>query len=264
MTVTVCMIGGLGNQMFEYACGRALALRLGADLQLETSNVDADPIRDYALGHFQGIKCPLVKEPQGRVIKYWGMDYHPEIFDGIDGDVTLRGYFQSWKYFSDVDAQIRKDLTLRSIEISREAIKMSYKCGTPDTVAVHVRMGDYKSDATKAVMGMLPPTYYEEAIELIQQAEKTKMQCFIFSDEIDEAVRYLEIKPHKRITLVRGMSEIEDLWLMACCRHMILANSSFSWWSAYGNMRGGIKVAPKKWLVEIKSDDLCPANWIRI
>ncbi len=241
------MIGGLCNTMFEYACGRALALRLGADLQLETSNVDADPIREYALGCFRGVNCKLVKEPKGRIIEYWGMEYHPEIFDNIEGDVTLRGYFQGWKWFSDVDAQIRKDFTIHSDAIGREAQNLVYQCLQPNTLAIHVRMGDYKSEATKSVMGMLPPSYYKEAVTLIQQAERTQMKCFIFSDEIDEAVRYLEIRAQKNVTLVRSTSSIEDLMLMGCCQHMVLANSSFSWFGAYGNMRGGIKVAPKNW-----------------
>jgi hypothetical protein len=142
---------------------------------------------------------------------------------------------------------------------------MSYKCGEPNTVGLHVRMGDYKSEETKKVMGLLPESYYDEALKVILEAERTNLHVFLFSDEPDEAMKHLGVTKHKRLTTVRGMTDIEDLWLMACCRHLILSNSSFSWLAAYGNLRGGVKVAPKNWFANGQSsEDMCLPNWIRI
>jgi phage terminase large subunit-like protein len=193
------------------------------------------------------------------------MDYKPEIFDGIDGDVTIRGYFQSPKWWADCERQIRSDFVLRSTDISQECLKMAGKINSVNSIAMHVRMGDYRTEeATQKVMGILPVEYYEEALDVIQKADNQKLHVFLFSDEPEEAMKFLGITRHKHMTVVRGMTDIEDLFLMANCRHTIMANSSFSWWGAWASLKQGIRIAPKKWLVEINSDDLCPPQWIRL
>jgi hypothetical protein len=263
--ITATLYGGLGNQLFIYACARALSLRLGTKLQLDTSNVDADPKREYMLHYFRGVTQPRVTESKGRIIEYWGTEYKPELFDGIEGDVTLRGYWQSWKYFIDQEKTIRTDLQLRSADLSREAVKMAGKINSSNSVMVHVRMGDYRTEeATRKVLHSLPETYYDEALKTIIAAETYRPHVFLFSDEMDEAKKLLGITRHKNLTCVTGMTDIEDLWLMANCRHAIIANSSFSWWAAFANNKKGITIAPKNWHIGQPSEDLCPPSWLRL
>jgi hypothetical protein len=241
--------GHLGNQMFQYAATRSLAAE---------ANRSGDGLRP-AVG-WPGDKRPNLYdiftnlEGDRRQIRtelnYAEKHFHfdPEFFSLPDG-VQLSGYFQSWKYFSNIPGQIAYEFSLPTDDWSR------------GSVSVHVRRGDYLSFPDHH-----PPLtvdYYREAMGHFPGAD-----FVVFSD--DPGWCLLNLKPLGNVEIVTGGSAVEDLTRMiACYGGHIIANSSFSWWGAWLDPNPHKKViAPMKWFGPAKADwntkDLIPDGWERI
>lgn len=291
--IIASLIGGLGNQMFQYAAGRALSLELGVPLRLDISG-----FARYTL--HQGFElqrifmCPVEtaseedvrdvlgwQSPPGfrRIVSRPGMAvfrrknlviepyfrYWPGI-KNVPRESYLVGYWQSDKYFSDVAAKIRSDFTFRIPSMSRNA-ELVRQIGQSKAVSVHVRRGDYASDPkTTAAHGLCPLDYYRAAINYIAE-HVHRPNFFVFSDDIAWTKDNLKIDfPHQYIDHNNGSDSYNDMRLMSLCRHHIIANSSFSWWGAWLNQSvDKIVTAPKRWFAnETDTQDLIPQNWVRL
>lgn len=287
------LIGGLGNQMFQYAVGRSRALALGVELKLH--------VGDFAgYGLHQGFEldrifCPsfqLASEdeiqsllgwrgcrPCRRVLKnrYFsalrgvnfivepGFQYSPDILS-IQDAFYLVGYWQSEKYFADIQNIIRSDFSFTS-ELTRPNAELTERMAHCNAVSVHVRRGDYASNPkTNATHGLCSLSYYRAAIS--HMAERIDSpEFFIFSDDIPWARESLEIGfPSTYVEHNQGLESHNDMRLMSLCRHHIIANSSFSWWGAWLNSRvDKIVVAPRFWFANGNStEDLIPEGWITL
>lgn len=233
--IVVKLKGGLGNQMFQYAYGRALALKRGTLLGLDKSFLQSKlwqkivgvTPREYELDKFN-IQAELIRD------KY-----------------PLEGYWQSEKYFKDIRPILLKDFTLRSK--SDNFLKFEKLVSDNNSVSVHFRRGDYiKRKVTRNYHGVLGFDYYLQAIEIIKQKIKNP-HFFLFSDD-------------STISSFSGLNSAEELILMSLCRHNIIANSSFSWWGAWlNNNPKKIVIAPKKWFNAIKTDlQRIPRSWIKL
>ncbi|MBN1585116.1 alpha-1,2-fucosyltransferase [Candidatus Uhrbacteria bacterium] len=299
MLTVVRLKGGLGNQLFQYAAGRAIAVRNGSGLKLDITGYGdqaglATP-RTFALAPFViqagfanrdeiGGFIGKVSGWKGLVGRLWrklrrkdtgvlekvvsesGFGFDPEIL-GKRGDLYLDGFWQSEKYFSDIAETIRREFTLKkegellNTEIAR---RIGGKSGS---VSLHVRRGDYVTDPnTNAYHGTCSPEYYGEAIGLI--AEKvSNPHFFVFSDDIEWVKANIGIDYPVTYVSGEGRPDYEELRLMSYCRHNIIANSSFSWWGAWLNPNPDkIVIAPKRWFSGASQDtgDLIPESWIRI
>jgi hypothetical protein len=224
------IMGGLGNQLFQYAAGLAVAKRLGESLELNTTFYDSHKGREYQLFHFP-ISSRVTDEfaPQ---INEVGFPYQE-----INQSGMMVGYWQSEKYFADISDQIREEFALPTAELGR--------------VAVHVRRGDYLQ--LPQVFHTLDVDYYEEARKHFPNAE-----FLAFSEDtkwVKENLPWAD--------LIEGNPPIVDMALMASCDGIIMANSSFSWWAAWlGNKK---VVAPSKWFTcRHDTRDLIPDRWIKI
>jgi hypothetical protein len=182
-------------------------------------------------------------------------DYHP--IPNLGGNVSLIGFFQSYKYFEGQDEEIKKVFALPHIE------------GYEDYVSIHVRRGDYVQHS-----GSFPPIDAEYLKKAILQlrinigAEK----FIVFSDDIEWCKQTLINHESEVFLFSEGRTEIQDLALMASCGHHIIANSTFSWWGAYlGHNPNKIVITPsaQTWFgptagVKKPVVDLLPSNWIQI
>ena len=287
--VLVQLHGGLGNQMFQAAAGIALAARLGGALSFDLSRFRDKGLRAYALGQLPveatiyeaGRTAPIarlrakasklfggagIKRPrgwQGRIHAEPHYHYDPA-FAAITGSTLLAGFFQSPRYFAGFEPKIRAAFDAAAA-MSPPALATAALLAGDDSVALHIRRGDYANDArARAVHGTLADAYYERALALVRQAVPSA-RVFVFSD--DPAVAAEKAQAWHG-TCVAGASALEDLWLMSRCRHHIIANSSFSWWSAWLDDRpSGLVVAPRHWLSREKQitthvGDLFPEGWI--
>lgn len=276
------LIGGLGNQMFQYAAGRALSLRNQTQVKLDITgynNQGGITKRDYELSIFN-IKELFASEEEIRYLKSFSLKFCKkrvikELGNGkictdllkARGDIYLDGYWQSEKYFLNFSDQIRNDFSFKGpyTGVNGKLIGIIKKV---NSVSVHVRRADYVTDTnTNSFHGLCELRYYNDALNFIS-SKINNIKVFVFSDDHEWVKKNIKTKYHTiYISHNIGKSSWEDLRLMSKCKHNIIANSSFSWWGAWlNNNLNKIVVAPKKWFANssIDTTDLCPYGWIRI
>ena len=289
--VVVRLFGGLGNQMFQYATAKAVALRSGAELLLDLSWFSTASDRQYALGPLQVSARTLAEIPPegatGRLLrkalhrfsrhsdKYWQgrpvfrekhFHFDPAVLD-VRAPVCLDGYFQSERYFLEYRALIASEFTVAT-PLGSLAQAMLERMATHDAICLHVRRGDYVANmTTKAFHGLCPLDYYHQGLRIVGEG-LLKPHCYVFSDDPQWVHANFSPECPMSVVDIHGAHEAhEDLRLMAACKHFVIANSSLSWWGAwlcsYPDKR---IVAPKNWFQSSTNDpkDLIPDHWVRI
>lgn len=283
--IIVRLNGGLGNQMFQYAMGRATSVRNNLQLKLDivTGIAPGDTTRPYALGHFhivediasreeiESLKYPLgffsriMRFIRIKILRQFHEGFNPQALHIAD-KTYLDGFWQSWKYFDDVADIIRKDFTLKN-PLSDRAKKIVDVMQQVNAVSVHVRRGDYVANpTTHAYHGTCSPEYYQQAIAHMR-AHSAHPVFFVFSDDIAWVKEHIPFGNDKVFYVSDyKLLDYEELMLMASCKHHIIANSSFSWWGAWLNRNEEkMVIAPKKWFAKGNDPkDLIPPSWIRM
>ena len=284
--------GGLGNQMFQYAAGKALAARLGAETKLDTSwfdqAMDSKAPRSYALWRF-GLHDPIaapaeVERFKGdrRVVRlsrlFFGKDVRPR-YRRIDSRETLAasaspgrlsglyldGYWQSEDYFSDHMDAVHRYFSVAEATTNDGRLEEIRRV---DSVALHVRRGDYESNpAIKARYSVCSPAYYESAVAVLEK-RIDGAKFFVFSDDPDWAKANLRM-PSNTEYVSSGISDNDgfaDFCLMRSCSHFVISNSTFSWWAAWLRENPDkIICAPDPWFRDGKDDGgIVPRGWIKI
>lgn len=287
--------GGLGNQMFQYAAGLRLACVRGTTLGLDLSLLEA-PVqhcatpRSYELGPLrvsarraspEQVEALVDKRrgafarwlpdrltPARRAAAAVERHYHfdPEVLE-LPDDVCLRGYWQSERYFADAAERVRSELSVRAPASGRNA-ELAAAIAACEAVSLHVRRGDYVSDATtNAVHGVCSLDYYRRAVAHVA-SRVTEPHFFLFSDDPEWTREHLRLDAPTTVVDHNDAGHgHEDLRLMSRCRHHVLANSSFSWWGAWlGTGPDRIVVAPRRWFRDETKDtsDLLPSAWVRL
>lgn len=290
--IVVRLKGGLGNQMFQYALGRSLAVKNNASLGLDlTFLLDRTPrtnftFRDYNLDIFN-IKAEIIPSSKisflnrthkgkfglyfaylcRKFLKIKGVEknhrFDASVFN-IGKNAYLDGYWQSYKYFSEIEDIIRQDFTLKddladNIKILTKEIKEN------NSVCVHIRRGDYIGNSHHEVVGK---NYYAKGVEMIKQ--KTKLdKIYVFSDDIKWCKENIKFEfPTMFVDEeYAGKKGEGHLYLMSNCHNFIIPNSTFSWWAAWlSAYKEKIIICPKQWFGDesINTSDLIPESWIRI
>jgi len=287
------IIGGLGNQMFQYATGRALSLAHGQSLKLDISGfvgyglhqgfelqrVFACPVEIASEAELHRIlgwqAAPVIKRVLARhqmaAFRRRGfvVEPHFQYWPGIKQapqNSYLMGYWQSEKYFQGMAAIIRADFTFIAPLMDKNA-DIALRIAQVNAVSLHVRRGDYVSNAkTTATHGLCALEYYQAAIRHIATQVKTP-HFFVFSDDIAWVKKHLEINfPCQYVDHNQGAESYNDMRLMSLCQHHIIANSSFSWWGAWLNQNTNkIVIAPKNWFANSNDvKDLFPQDWVTL
>lgn len=287
------LLGGLGNQMFQYAAARALSLAKGVPLRLDVSGF-------AGYGLHQGFELPRVfecmpeiaTEREVHTLLGWRSSsvarkilmrpslamlhgtrlvvepyfHYWQGIERVSDNCYLVGYWQSERYFSGIAETVRADFAFRQ-PLSRENTELAERIGRAAAVSLHIRRGDYASNPkTNAAHGLCSLEYYREAV--MYMAERVECpEFFIFSDDIAWAKSNLKIDfPCWYVDHNQGAASYNDMRLMSLCRHHIIANSSFSWWGAWLNPHPDKSVvAPRKWFAngnDVK--DLFPAGWVSL
>ncbi len=270
--IIIKLIGGLGNQMFQYAAGRRVAHVNKTNLKLDTTwfqNTEGAIRRDYLLNIFNIEEVFATREEINKLKSenqsLWFRFYKK--FSKIDDNVYLEGYCQGERYFKDIENIIRKDFTFKDSpdKVNQKMINRIKSC---DSVSIHVRRGDYIFDEkTNRFHGVCDVGYYLKTVDLIAKKVRNP-HFFVFSDDPTWAKQNLRLKfPCIYVDHNTGKKDYEDMRLMSNCKHNIIANSSFSWWGAWLNQNPNkIVIAPKKWFRDksIITRDLIPQSWIKI
>jgi hypothetical protein len=306
--VVSALSGGLGNQMFQYAAGRALAARFGARLVLDATvftlpgerrrfalsdyEIDADAIFDgYAhpppggAADYPRSKRLSTNQDKNFIVALRGIvgrisrrgdrageftvfreksfDYDPQ-FEQLSPQVYLTGYWQSARYFDNIDELVRSELRLsrKPSEINAAWLARMQRSGA---VCVHVRRGDYLMAAHYDHHGVCSFEYYQRAMQLMRN-QMRDAEFFVFSDDWQWCRENLSSDDAIVVDANDAAAAQEELRLMAACRHHIIANSSLSWWAAWlAKTDGQIVIAPKPWFTR-KADtpDLFPGAWLTL
>ena len=296
--IIVRLRGGLGNQLFQYAAGRALAAHHSVELKLDSYTYTKHPYRKFELGKFNMDTREATRDEVHRftggnpIVRYLNKrnnyfrcprvfaqphyHFYPDFF-ALPKDAYLSGYWQSEKYFSGIAGVIREQLTPVTPLDSRNA-DLQKKMQSQHSVAVHVRRGDYSSSAYSSFFGVLPVTYYTEAIAAVKQRVGNPVFYF-FSDDIAWCKKNFGTVGAEFIAHNTGADAYKDMLLMSTCKNNIIANSTFSWWGAWLSTNPDkVVIAPKQWFKSNFLDkkepvyasriydtrDLIPETWTRL
>lgn len=286
--VVVGLSGGLGNQMFQYAAGRALSLRLSLPLGLDTSWFLGRTDRHYALAPFNivgeayigaGILPDIVRYYESRLSRRWAVrrmgapifrepHFHFDpAFEQIEESVFLEGYWQSERYFLSSRKVLLQDFSLTG-RIPQSCQSLLGQIGESQSICVHVRRGDYLSNPAAAkAHGTCAIAYYQRGVEALSQV-LSQPHCFIFSDDPEWVWQSLSLSCPSTVVDANSTADAHwDLFLMAACNHFVIANSSLSWWGAWmGSAPDKRVIAPERWFLTNEKDtqDLIPSNWERM
>jgi hypothetical protein len=286
------LIGGLGNQMFQYAVGRRLALKLGVELKLDISGFRQYKKRQYELKIFNILEniasdeeirsfkkkgLPILNKVAqkifGKTLNCSKLHYKEKKFNfdravlNFSDNTYLAGYWQSEKYFQDISQTIRKDFYFKYPPDSSNE-KIIKHIDSTNSVSIHIRRGDYAScSSTKRMHGVCEMDYYNRALQEISRLIQNP-HFFIFTNDPNWTQKKFTISyPFSIVDQNYPKRDYEDMRLMSYCKHHIIANSTFSWWAAWlNNKPGKIVYAPKRWFVDthINASDLLPKDWKKI
>lgn len=271
------IIGGLGNQMFQYAAGRALSLTRRVPLRVDTRcfpdyhlhqgyelervfQLEAKEATDGDYRNVLGWRAaPVLRKALGRrsLAFLRGGSYcvqpgsgYWDGFQSLGDRCYLVGYWQSERFFSECADQIRSDFSFRSPLSGRNA-EVADPISTSNSVSLHVRRGDYANDPRNlSKHGLCSLEYYQQAIRLISEWVRDP-EFFVFSDDMDWVRRNLNIAARCHyVDHNTGADSFNDMRLMSMCRHHIMSNSTFSWWAAWLSPFTDKRViAPRRWFV---------------
>ena len=268
--IVVRLEGGLGNQLFNYAFGRFLAEKHHTELKLDISwfkNFQKSHHTVCKLSNFNIIEnfatedetknLPIVNDTDITSV------FIPE-FKNTSNNVIISGLFQSEKYFIEIADIIRKEFALKN-PLHKNSKFWAEKILRADcAVALHMRLGDYISPNSRQMRGVVYPEYFLECINELKK-NYPQITLFIFSDELNWARENLKFDVPTEF--VEGCEvDYEELYLMSICKHNIIANSTFAWWSAWLNQNPDKKIfTPYPWHFNGHGGNtLVPEDWIKI
>ena len=265
--IIIKLIGGMCNQMFQYAYGLHLSLKYNQVLFLDTSFYNNQQgngvIRKFELNKFPNLSYNLFNNLTNNKTIY-RINESNKYTDNILGNDNyyIEGYWQNENYFISHEKEIRNAFkcnnTTEKFNQYKSKIDKYIKQGQI-IISLHVRRTDYvKTNGFHPIQSI---NYYENAIFEIGNYDK----LLIFSDDIKWCQENFKFD---KMLFIQGLDNVEDLWLMKECTHNIIANSSFSWWGAWLNENGEKKViAPYQWFGgdnNINSVDIVPKKWVRL
>lgn len=289
----VAVTGGLGNQMFGYA----FMVRLSKEHHARMFHPFNDKARRYGHSGFQldkvfKLRCEDGKKHFGTKLfgAYWhvtrlfpkrmrpallrlvGMHevkvaenfvFYPEVLQSAHHNELFMGTWQSPHYFEGADAELREALSFKEELLNESTRKLHDVIVGCNAVSLHVRHDDYLSTAyAQGFGGICTKAYYQNAIAFIKQ-HVDHPKLFVFSDDINWCRENLDIGDATFVDCNHGNDSWQDMYLMSCCKHNIIANSTFSWWGAWLNPNPDkIVVAPQKWWNGL-NDDVVPDAWIK-
>lgn len=268
------MMGGLGNQLFQYASARALSLRLQLPLQLDTRWYEENNSRSFELNLFPVqaslaeapalVRCPSSSDRLGqRAIRRIGRWVFPARWPVVVEEAKghdlldlqrptgpgyyLVGYWQDPKLFAASWSLLAPDLEAAQL-LSEEGRSILPELAQPSSISVHVRRGDYAADTKLAqIHPVQDVAYFERAIDRTRRTIP-EARFFVFSDDPEWAAANLSGASIRVLGDGHRRSSVEDLVLMSACGGHIISNSTFGWWGAWlGSGQEGLVISPRRW-----------------
>lgn len=285
--IVVKLMGGLGNQLFQYSTGKALALEKNVPLFLDTSFLNSESKGDYTRRYFEldqlALNYKIAGEDMRRLFKQnssflrlfkKNRDQDFPVYNEQTGilhdtgspNAYLEGYWQSEKHFSSIRPVLLKEISPR-YDLQKEFKEYFDRVKVTNSVGLHVRRGDYINlKSANEFHGVCGMDYYNRAMDLISTKVRQAV-FFIFSDDMAWCEENFKHVPGIVFMKTPDAYSSLDLFLMSSCHHNIIANSSYSWWAAWLNTHEDkIVIAPEKWFnsPETSSGNIIPRGWTKI
>ena len=281
----VNIIGGLGNQMFQYALVIALRERFQEEIYVDTSAFTSYTLHNgLELERVFGIKLKHALLPDIKKLTFHSRHYKlkrlmqiifprkrttcyefplakfdkNKLYEACD--MYYEGYWQHYSYFDEYKEIIRNEYKFQgSLSETAELIKNCII--NNNSVSMHIRRGDYLKE--KDYIGICDVEYYRSAIEYINR-HSPNAHYFIFSNDMEWCKEFITplLSRYTCVDCHTKDDSYKDMWLMSLCKKMILANSSFSWWGAYLNTSADVIIAPKVWTNNPNTYPRQLPNWI--
>lgn len=279
--IIIQLKGGLGNQMFQYALYREL-LHRGKEVKIDdVTGFEHDKLRipvldrfgieyekatpeevvaitDSKMDIFSRIRRKLTGRKTKEIVEVEGI-FDPQILE-LD-EAYLVGYWQSDKYFTspEVIEHLQETFSKRPQEIMHDSVSWTtlQQIECCESVSIHVRRTDYLDAEHIKIHNLCSETYYKNAISMVRQKHPNAV-FFIFTDDKEWCKEHFKGHNFINVELQEGeFTDVADMLLMSRCKHHIMANSSFSWWSAWiGDTPEKMVIAPAKWINNRKMDDI--------
>lgn len=254
-------LGRLGNQMFQYASLKGVAINRGYEFCIPPKyffgkndlNVKQSDYTIYDCFDFSHINQEILQQP---LLRERGFEFDEELFVNCPDNIDLFGYYQSEKYFQHISEDIKKDFTFKE-DIKSVSLEFFENLLDTKVISLHVRRGDYVSNPNHPLQNI---RYYENALQYFDQ----DLPILVFSDD-PEWCKKQEIFSSDKFMISESYNTCIDLCLMTMCDYHIIANSSYSWWGSWlGNSEKTI--APKNWFggdcSKNNTIDLYLSDWV--
>lgn len=289
--IIVKVMGGLGNQLFQYAFARNIEKLTGRKVKIDISYFRSIPERDTTrleqitdlFPHFEVASSEEVQSLRRKETSIYGrilrkLRIQRKIFlteddvgyqkDAINsGNAYLEGYWQAENYFREAAANIREELVFPTEQLSHQGKDYLEKIKrTPVAVSIHVRAGDYLNAENQACFGNIcTAEYYQKACAYLKQRYPDCV-FFLFTNDVEWTRKNIKLA-YEQIEIVDdwdGKQEWVDMFLMSQCTHNVIANSSYSWWGAWLNQHENkMVICPSKWTNNNTNKDTICKGWIR-
>ncbi|OUN82337.1 MULTISPECIES: alpha-1,2-fucosyltransferase [unclassified Bacteroides] len=270
--------GGLGNQMFIYACYLQMKKRFPRVYIDLTDMMHYHVHYGYEMHRVFGLPCVeicmnqvlkkvieflffktiLERKQHGSMRPYTRSYLWPLIY--------FKGFYQSEKYFADIKDEVRQAFTFDLKQANGQSLRMREQIDKDEhAVSLHVRRGDYLQPKHWEAIGCICQlSYYRNALEEMGKRVE-RPRYYVFSDDLAWVKENLDLPDAVYIDWNKGEDSWQDMMLMSRCRHHIICNSTFSWWGAWLNPRNGkIVIAPERWTRDADSREIVPAEWLRV
>ena len=273
-------MGGLGNQIFQIFTTISYSIKSKNPFKffnIEVLGSGNTTIRYTYWNTFFNQLRPFLIDPKPLTNIVREKDFTYNNIDTnqlISRDIMLYGYFQSYKYFQEHYESICRIIGLENMKNNIKKNNNLSNEYLTNTISIHFRLGDYKK--TPEFHPLATYDYYEKSLEFIQKQQSVQDFTILYFCEEDDHKEVLVsinklVNKFPNYKFIRGdpmLQDWEQLLLMSCCHHNIIANSSFSWWAAYFNSnRDKIVCYPSLWfgsVANINTTDLCPHEWVKI
>jgi hypothetical protein len=270
----ISIAGGLGNQMFQYAFYLSLKNKnkftfFWVAPYKRHNGFELEKIFKIKYSFF-GNSILKVLKFSSRYIGEKNVDLESGKFSFFSSNKPIiyhSGYWQSEKYFYNIQHLIRKNYFFNEKILNGKSIEILNRINLDLSVSIHIRRGDYYSDlgACELLGNICTLNYYTNAINFLINSLPNKISFFIFSDDIEWVRNNFSNLNFNYIDWNGGEYSWIDMFLMSKCKHNVIANSSFSWWGAWLNKNPNkIVVAPTKWFNHHDVLDIIPDNWIKM
>lgn len=301
--ILVRLMGGLGNQMFQYAFAKHISIEKGVALKLDSSLLGGGDAENVVVRHFDldvfGIQ-KIEETASKKEVERFNGKFYPTILDRISFKIKSKfsndqlliqkgneindqllcpkgeklcvvGRWQSERFFFNNTDAIKKIFSFSGFQPNTYSLSVAEQIRQSKSVSIHVRRGDYVTHPIYSKkLGALSLKYYLDAISLLKEKVSGNLTFYIVSDDIEWCKFNFE-NVNENIVFVEQeknkLGFLSDLWLLHICQHAIISNSTFSWWGAWlGETAESVIIAPKKWSIspEFTPESIVPERWSKI